>query len=88
MLDDFSQAGADSGEHLPQVQVGHHRVVDFQQKLHAVPFVLQLLLGRLGARSVQHIVHGNSDLVRHLLHEVDLCLLIDSSLIAPKSHCP
>jgi len=32
MLDDFSQAGADSGEHLPQVQVGHHRVVNFQQK--------------------------------------------------------
>ncbi len=53
-----------------------------------ISFVLQLLLGRLSARRVQHIVHGNRDLLRHLLHEVDLCLLIGSPLIAPKSHRP
>ena len=66
--------------------MGNHGVVDFQQKSHVVPFVCQLLLGRLGALVVQHVVHGDRHLVRHLLHEVELCFLIGSPLQAPESH--
>ena len=45
MLDDLSQAGADGGEKVVQTQMGDDRVVHFQQKPHAVPFVRQLPLG-------------------------------------------
>ena len=66
--------------------MGDHRVVHFQQKAHAVPFVCQLPLGRLGALVMQHVVHGDRDLLGHLLHEVELCFLVGSLLEAPEPH--
>src|SRR5215470_19795219 len=76
MLDDFSQASADGGEKVIQVQMGDHRVVHFQKKPHAVTFVCQLLLGGSSALVVQNVVNGDRDLPRHLPHEVDLRFLI------------
>ena len=51
-------------------------------KPHAVPLVGQLPLGRPDAFVVQHVVHGDRNMLGHLLHETDLCLLIDSPLQA------
>jgi hypothetical protein len=86
MLDDRSQAAADGGKKVVQAQMGDHRIVHFQQKPHAVAFVHQLPLGGLGALVVQHVVHGDGDLLRHLVHEVDLCWLIGPPVLAPESH--
>ena len=84
MLDDFSQASADGGEKFIQVQVGDYRVVHLQQEPHSVPFVRQLLMGGSSALVVQNVVHGDSDLPRHLPHEVDLRFLINSPPQAPE----
>ena len=65
--------------------MGDHGVVHLQQESHVVPFAGQLPLGGLGALVVQHVVHGDGDLLRHLLHEVDLCFLIDPTVLAPES---
>ena len=46
--------------------MGDHGVVHFQQQAHAVAFVRQLPLGGPGALVVQHVVHGDGDLLGHL----------------------
>ncbi len=66
----------------------HHRIIDFKQQLHAIPFILQLLLGSESTRRVQYVIHGHRDLLRDLLHEGDLFLLIGPLLEASKSHRP
>ena len=43
---------------------------------------------RLRALGVQHIVHGNSDLVCHLLHKVDLYFLIGLCCKLPNPMAP
>src|SRR5262245_28783141 len=84
---DFLQASTDGGEKFIQIQMGDHRVVHFQKKPYAVSFVCQLLLGGSSALVVQNVVHGDSDLPRHLPHEVDLRFLINSPPQAPERHC-
>ena len=35
---------------------------------------------------MQHVIHGDRDLLRDFLHEGELCFLIDSPLQTPESH--
>src|SRR5215475_455176 len=72
MLDDLSQAGTDGGEKVIEIQVRNHRVVHFQQKPYAVPFVRQLSLGRLGLLKIKRVIDGQRHLSGNLLEEPKL----------------
>ncbi len=78
MLEHFSQTGTDGREEVLEVQMSDHCVVHFEQKLHSVPFIGQLLLGRLDVLKIKRIVNGHGHLSCNLTEEAKVRVLIGS----------
>src|SRR5512132_2018001 len=86
VLNDGSQAATHGSEQVGKVEMGHDRVVHLEQQLLTITLFRQLAMSRLCALVVQDVVHGNRNLLCHLLHKVELGVLVGSRLQTPKAH--
>ncbi len=86
VLNHLLQRSADRGEDVVHVEVRDDRVVHLEKQPEPIALARELELRRLHTLVVQDVVHGDGDLLRHLLHEGQIAVPIFVFLQAAKSH--
>ncbi|MDQ3776679.1 MAG: hypothetical protein M3461_21160 [Pseudomonadota bacterium] len=86
--DHFAKARGDGGKQRLQFEVRDHRVVHFKKQAKVVALVEERLLVALYALIVQRVVHGDRDLIGHLLQEFQIGVIVGGFLQASEAECP
>ncbi len=81
-----AQADGNRLQQVAQFEVSNHGIIDFKQQPLPIPLVRELSLIGQGRLRVQRVVHRDGNLLRHLLHEVEIRVPIRHLLQAAEAH--
>src|SRR5690348_923978 len=85
MVQNPPQTAGNYVKELTQVEGGDQGIIDFEQHAQAVPLSRQLVLISSRSLEVQHIVHRDGHLARHLLHEIHFTAIVMVGFELPKA---